>query len=62
MPGHGAGGAFGGPMPPYYSAYPSMNREDAVRYIEGFQYYPPNQIVRSPRDFFMFGERYGLGK
>jgi hypothetical protein len=48
--------------PPYYSAYPGMNREDALRYLEGFQYYPPYQINRSPRDFFMFDTKYNLGQ
>lgn len=44
--------------PPYtHAPYPEMNREDAIRYIEGFQYYPPYQIIRSPRDFFMFDAR-----
>jgi len=54
------GGGAGGP--PYYSAYPGMNREDALRYIEGFQYYPPYQLIRSPREFFMWDVKYGLGK
>jgi hypothetical protein len=54
--GAGAGG------PPYYSAYPGMNREDALRYIEGFQYYPPYHLLRSPREFFMWDVKYGLGK
>lgn len=43
-------------------AYPAMNREDAVRYIEGFQYYPPTHIMRSPRDFYMFDVKYGVGR
>jgi hypothetical protein len=60
--GAGAGGAFGGPAPPYYSAYPGMNREDALRYLEGFQYYPPYHLNRSPRDFYMFDVRHNLGK
>ena len=42
--------------------YPVMNREDAVRYVEGFQNYPPYQVIRSPRDFFMFNERFGHGR
>ena len=33
-----------------------------MRYVEGFQYYPPNQLIRSPRDFFMMDVRYGLGR
>ncbi|HVJ81063.1 MAG TPA: hypothetical protein VNC50_08340, partial [Planctomycetia bacterium] len=61
--GRGVGGyGTGAQGAPYYSAYPGMNREDALRYVEGFQYYPPTQIVRSPRDFFMFDVRYGVGK
>jgi hypothetical protein len=56
----GAGAGAGGP--PYYSAYPGMNREDALRYIEGFQYYPPYHLLRSPREFFMWDVKYGLGK
>jgi hypothetical protein len=53
--GHGGYGQGGAGM------LPGMNREDAVRYLEGFQYYPPYQIVRSPRDFFMFDTKYGTG-
>jgi len=65
--GHGWGGApngvgAGAGGPPYYSAYPGMNREDALRYIEGFQYYPPYHLLRSPREFFMWDVKYGLGK
>ena len=41
--------------------YPEMNREQATRYLEGFQYYPPNHIIRSPRDHFMFGTKYNIG-
>ena len=64
---HGWGGAptgvgAGAGGPPYYSAYPGMNREDALRYIEGFQYYPPYHLLRSPREFFMWDVKYGLGK
>lgn len=51
--GHGCG--HGGP------ALPGMNREDAVRYLEGMQYYPPYHSLRSPRDFFMFDVKYGIG-
>lgn len=51
--GQTGGGAYG---------YPGMNREDATRYIEGFQYYPPYQLIRSPRDFFMFETKYGIGR
>lgn len=43
-------------------AYPGMNREDATRYIEGFQYYPPYQLIRAPRDHFMFDVKYGIGQ
>ena len=39
-----------------------MNREDALRYVEGFQYYPPQQLIRSPRDFYMFDVKYGQGQ
>lgn len=53
-----AGGGYGGGAPPV----PPMNREDAVRYLEGFQYYPPHQLIRSPRDFFMFDVKYGIGQ
>jgi hypothetical protein len=64
--GHGPGGdgaaGAGAFTPPYYSAYPGMNREDALRYIEGFQYFPPYQLIRSPRDFFMWDVRYNFGK
>ena len=58
-PGFGGAGAGGAP---YYSAYPGMNREDALRYVEGFQYFPPHQLIRSPREFFMWDVKYGLGK
>ena len=53
----GHGGHGGGPA----GALPGMNREDAVRYMEGFQYYPPYHTLRSPRDFFMFDTKYGQG-
>lgn len=46
----------------YPNPYPAMNREDAVRYIEGFQYYPPYHLMRSPRDFYMFDVKYGIGQ
>jgi hypothetical protein len=49
-------------VPPEVAAYPGMNREDAVRYIEGFQYYPPYHILRSPRDFYMWDTKYDLGR
>lgn len=49
-------------VPPEVAAYPGMNREDAVRYIEGFQYYPPYHIMRSPRDFYMWDTKYDLGR
>jgi hypothetical protein len=39
-----------------------MNREDAHRYIEGFQYYPPYHMLRSPRDFYMWDVTHGLGR
>lgn len=45
-----------------YGQYPGMNREDATRYLEGMQYYPPYQTIRSPRDFFMFDVKYGVGQ
>jgi hypothetical protein len=54
--GHGGGGAGAG------SPLPGMNREDAVRYLEGHQYYPPYHTLRSPRDFYMFDEKYGIGR
>ena len=60
--GAGAGAGFGAGGAPYYSAYPGMNREDALRYVEGFQYYPPYHLLHSPRDFFMWDVKYGLGK
>ena len=44
------------------AAYPPMNREDALRYLQGFQYYPPYQVIRSPRDFYMFDQKYGIGQ
>jgi hypothetical protein len=50
------------PVVPPGAPYPAMNPEDAMRYVEGFQYYPPNQLIRSPRDFFMMDVRYGLGR
>lgn len=64
--GHGKAGCRGcnggdgiaAPVPPY----PAMNREDATRYLEGFQYYPPYQTIRSPRDFYMWDVRYGIGR
>lgn len=66
MGGAGAGDGNMGPArstPPYmHPGYPLMNREDAVRYIEGFQYYPPYQLIRSPRDFYMFDAKYGIGR
>lgn len=55
----GGGGYAGGPMA---SPLPGMNREDAVRYLEGFQYYPPQHLLRSPRDFHMFDVKYGIGQ
>ncbi|QDU59344.1 hypothetical protein Pan216_01720 [Planctomycetes bacterium Pan216] len=48
--------------PPAVSPYPGMNREDAVRFVEGFQYNPPYQLIRSPRDHFMFDVKYGIGQ
>ena len=60
--GNGAGGAGGANGQYPVVGYPQMNREDAVRYVEGMQYYPPYQTIRSPRDFFMFNEKYGLGQ
>lgn len=48
----------GGPGSPL----PGMNREDAVRYLEGHQYYPPNHLLHSPRDFYMFDVKYGIGQ
>lgn len=45
-----------------YAGYPAMNREDAHRYIEGFQYYPPHHLLRSPRDFYMWDTKYDLGR
>jgi hypothetical protein len=57
--GYGVGeGGIAAPIP----GYPAMNREDATRYLEGFQYYPPYQLIRSPRDFFMWDVRYGIGR
>lgn len=53
--GHGGHGGAGSPLP-------GMNREDAVRHLEGHQYYPPYHTLRSPRDFYMFDEKYGLGR
>jgi hypothetical protein len=58
--GKGCGGHFGPGGPG--GALPGMNREDAVRYLEGNQYYPPYHTLRSPRDFYMFDEKYGLGR
>lgn len=49
-------------VPPGAAAYPGMNREDAVRYLEGFQYYPPYHLMRSPRDFYMWDTKYDLGR
>ena len=60
--GNGGAAAGGIGYPPYLAQYPAMNREDALRYVEGFQYYPPYQLMRSPRDFYMFDVRYNLGK
>lgn len=60
---HPKGGLDPRTRPPYmHPGYPGMNREDAVRYIEGFQYYPPYHLLRSPRDFFMFDVKYGIGR
>lgn len=59
--GAGPYNAAGMAGPGYMSPYPGMNREDALRYIEGFQYYPPYQIIRSPRDHFMFDAKYNIG-
>lgn len=61
--GMGPGDGLGSNVPPYrHPGYPAMNPEDAVRYIEGFQYYPPYHLMRSPRDFYMFDVKYGIGK
>lgn len=63
--GPGAYGPNGMQYPYGYGAansYPPMNREDATRYIEGMQYYPPYHLLRSPRDFFMFETKYGIGR
>lgn len=49
-------------VPPPYAYFPGMNREDATRYLEGFQYQPPYQLLHSPRDFFMFDAKYGVGR
>lgn len=57
---HNAGPQY--PVIPPQNAYPAMNREDATRYLEGMQYYPPYQLIRSPRDFYMFNERFGSGR
>lgn len=56
------GGIGGDGIAAPISPYPAMNREDAARYLEGFQYYPPYQTLRSPRDFYMFDVRYGIGR
>ncbi|MGL4460601.1 MAG: hypothetical protein ACRC1K_00455 [Planctomycetia bacterium] len=62
-PGHGKfGGSAAPPVYNPYQPYPQMNREDAVRYLEGTQYYPPYQTIRSPRDFYMFDVKYGIGQ
>lgn len=61
--GNGYGnGLTAGPYQYGHMAYPAMNREDAVRYIEGFQYYPPYHTLRSPRDFYMWDVTHGLGR
>lgn len=57
---HGGGMSYG--APPGAMPLPDMNREDAVRYAEGMMYYPPYQLLRSPRDFFMFDVKYGIGQ
>jgi hypothetical protein len=68
---HGQGGAGCGPggcgghfgyNNALGAALPGMNREDATRYMEGYQYYPPYHLLRSPRDHYMFDVKYGLGR
>lgn len=60
--GHAGPGAYAGGYGAGMNPLPPMNREDAVRYAEGFQYYPPYHLLRSPRDFFMFDVKYGIGR
>ena len=49
-------------VPPHLARQQAMSREDALRYLEGFQYYPPYHLLRSPRDFYMFDTKYGYGR
>ncbi len=63
--GDNALGAGMAPPPAGYGqgyGYPMMNPEEATRYLEGFQYYPPNHLLHSPRDFFMHDVKYGVGR
>ena len=68
--GFNAQGAYSGPsywvVPPYCPYVPNPSLSQAGREPRGHQprgkSYLSQPYVRSPRDFFMFGERYGLGK